>query len=215
MFLSSLLSIYDIVQDLWLVKLCFTPCSYKFLVLQLFFLKKNYWQWAGKHQNPLLELMVKRDPVHHFRLRSLDLHPPNRAIINPELKAAFPTIPMIQLIIVAAPVTGMGADATMTHLIIVPAPVTDMGADATMLRLVPAPVMDMGADATMLRLVTATETCTGGVTIMDPNSEDERTAKFYDIKHLWHQHMERNCDTPFLAKVSAPSMTPATINTQM
>ena len=95
--------------------------------------------------------------------------------MNPELEAANPTVLMIQLIIMTAPVTDTVTDATMLRL--VPAPVTDMGVDATMLRLVTATVTDMGVDATMLRLVTATVTCTGGNTTMDPNSEDERTAK--------------------------------------
>lgn len=58
----------------------------------------------------------------HVRSRSLDL--------NPELEEAVPTRPMIQLIIVAAPVTDVRADATMLRL--VPAPVTSTGVDTIM-----------------------------------------------------------------------------------
>ena len=62
-------------------------------------------------------------------------------------------------------------------LTIVPTPVMDMGPNTTILRIVPAPVTDMGADAIMLRLVPAPVTSTGVDTVMDPNSEDELTAK--------------------------------------
>ena len=127
MFCPSLLSNYVIVQDPWLVNFVLPPCSSrKFLVLQLFFLKKNYWQWAPTEENTILEITGGSSPVQtHVQSQSLDL-----------------------LIIVQAPVMDMvGTNATM--LLLVPAPVTDMGADAIMLRRVPAPVTRTGVDTVM------------------------------------------------------------------
>ena len=95
-------------------------------MLQLFFLKKNYWQWVRTEENPILEIMDGSSPVQiPVRSQSLDL-----------------------LIIVPTPVMDMvGTNATMLRL--VQAPIRDMGADAIMLRLVPAPVTCTGVDAIM------------------------------------------------------------------
>ena len=56
-------------------------------------------------------------------------------------------------------------------------PVKDIRAEIVVIILVPAPVRDMGADTTTLRLVPPPVISTVVETTMDPNSEDERTAK--------------------------------------
>ena len=55
-------------------------------------------------------------------------------------------------------------------------PVKDIRAEIVVI-ILPAPVRDMGADTTTLRLVPAPVISTVVETTMDPNSEDERTAK--------------------------------------
>ena len=104
------------------------PCSSRtFLVLQLSFLKRNYWQWERTEVNTIYVLVGGRSPVHqtHVRRQSLDLPPKTRTqdLMDPQLEAAIPTKTMIQGIIVAPP-------------IIVATPVMDTEADTTMLRLV-------------------------------------------------------------------------------
>ena len=93
---------------------------------QLFFLKKNYWQWVRTEENTILETMGGSSPVQiHVRSQSLD-----------------------HLIIVPALVMDMvGLNAPMLR--VVPALVRDMGADAIMHRLVPAPVIRTGVDTIM------------------------------------------------------------------
>ena len=98
------------------------PCSSRtFLVLQLSFLKKNYWQWERTEVNTILVIMGGRSPVQtHVRSQSLDLDPKTRAkrIMDPQLEAAIPTKPMTQGIIVATPVMDMEADTTMLRLVL-------------------------------------------------------------------------------------------------
>ena len=81
-------------------------------MLQLFFLKKNYWLWVQTQENTILPIVGGSRLEAHVLRRSLDLHLKTREIMNAELEAAIPAIPMTQLIIVPAPVMDMGADAT-------------------------------------------------------------------------------------------------------
>ena len=99
-------------------------------MLQLSFLKKNYWQWERTEVNTILVIMGGRSPVQtHVRSQSLDLDPKSR-IMDPQLEAAIPTKPMTQSIIVAPRVMDMEADTTMLRLVL--ALVICTGVDTTM-----------------------------------------------------------------------------------
>lgn len=162
-------------------------------MLQLFFLKTSYWQWVVLRTEVILGMKDGSGLVQN-QLRSQSLHPKMRDTTKiMGLNAMVPKQPMTRGATIPAPVKITGVDAKMLRL--APARVISTRVDATMLQLGPAPVMDTGVNTTI-----------------HPESEDDCKANVRIYQSPLTSGEGKGCDTPMLAKIWAPLMTPAIID---